>query len=412
MRFPGKTARLAGMVLAPLLVAVAGVALHKATHPAPAIAAVTNDTAAAVRASQAFLASLTPEQRTAINLPFDSPMKSHWHNFPPMMAKRPGLPFSALTPQQRELGFAVLRSVLGDYGYKKVTAITSADEHLGETAQVGFATGPNAYLMAIFGTPSLTDPWAIEYGGHHLGLNVAIKGSAQEMAPTLTGAYPNVYTKDGKEVFVLHDEVDNARKLATSLTSEQRAKAFPPMQIWNFVLGPGHDGQVVQPEGLKGSAMTKDQKAMLMDVVGAWVNVMNESAAKRKTDEIRQHIDDTYFLWSGNTTERGRAYFRVQGPTLWIEYSPQLVGGPGAFVPGGGPGGGRPGGGPPGGGFGGGGRPGGGPPPGFGGDRWPPPDLDMNELAKAPGAKLDIGHVHTVYRDFTDDYGSKLVASK
>jgi hypothetical protein len=306
----------------------------------------------------------------------------------------------------------VLRSVLGDYGYKKVTAITSADEFLGKSTEVGFPTGPNAYLFAIFGTPSLTEPWAIEYGGHHLGLNVAIKGSEQEMAPTLTGAYPNVYTKDGKEIFVLHDEVDSARKLATSLTSEQRAKAFPPMQIWNFVLGPGHDGQVVQPEGLKGSAMTKEQKAMLMDVVGSWVNVMNESAAKRKMDQVRQHIDDTYFLWSGNTTERGRAYFRVQGPTLWIEYSPQLVGGPGAFTPGGGPGGGgRPGGGRPGGGFGG-GRPGGGPPPGFGGDKWPPPDLDMNELAKAPGAKLDIGHVHTVYRDFTDDYGAKLVASK
>ena len=74
------------------------------------------------------------------------------------------------------------------------------------------------------------------------------------MAPTLTGAYPNIYSKDGKEIFVLHDEVDRAMKLVNSLSAENRSKAMSPTPIWDFVLGPGHDGQVIQPEGLKASA--------------------------------------------------------------------------------------------------------------------------------------------------------------
>jgi len=39
--------------------------------------------------------------------------------------------------------------------------------------------------------------------------------------------------------------------------------------------------------------------------------------------EIRAHLAETYFAWSGQTTNGSMAYFRVQGPTLVIEYAPQ-----------------------------------------------------------------------------------------
>ena len=55
---------------------------------------------------------------------------------------------------------------------------------------------------------------------------------------------------------------------------------------------------------------------------------------------------DTYFAWSGPTTNGSMAYFRVQGPTLVIEYAPQR----------------------------------------------------------------SIDHIHTIYRDPTNDYGAKYVA--
>lgn len=374
--------------------------LRSAAAPQASAISATGATMAAVTAAQAFLSSLNSTQYAKAALVYNDPTKSHWHNLPPTMAPRPGIAFSDLTPAQRTLGINVLRAVLSPYGYQKVTDITSADNFLGTDMGIGFPTGPNAYLLAVFGTPSSTEPWAIEYGGHHLGLNVAISGRNHTMAPTLTGAYPNIYKKDGKDIFVLHDEVDRAMKLVNSLSADQRSKAIAPMQIWNFILGPGHDGQMVQPEGLKASEMSVAQKAMLVDVAAAWVNIMNEESAREKLAEITRTMNDTYFLWSGDTITRGMAYFRIQGPTVWIEYSPQTAGGFGSVSQGGGRGA-R-------GGDGRGGRgPGdrGGPPP-FAGT-WPPPDLDNAQFANDPNRKLDPTHVHTVYRDFTNDYGVK-----
>ena len=47
--------------------------------------------------------------------------------------------------------------------------------------------------------------------------------------------------------------------------------------------------------------------------------------------EIKAGLDDTWFAWSGPTTveagKNGRAYYRIQGPKLVIEYAPQRLGG-------------------------------------------------------------------------------------
>lgn len=47
--------------------------------------------------------------------------------------------------------------------------------------------------------------------------------------------------------------------------------------------------------------------------------------------EIKAGLYDTWFAWSGPTTHEpgrnGSAYYRIQGPKLIIEFSPQRVGG-------------------------------------------------------------------------------------
>lgn len=47
--------------------------------------------------------------------------------------------------------------------------------------------------------------------------------------------------------------------------------------------------------------------------------------------EIEAGLDETYFLWSGPTThaagKNGSSYYRIQGPKVVIEFSPQGVGG-------------------------------------------------------------------------------------
>ena len=93
----------------------------------------------------------------------------------------------------------MVHAVLSTYGEQKVRSIMAADQYLGEEMGAAFPTGPDAYMLAIFGTPSATAPWEVQFNGHHLGVNVTIIGANHVLAPTLTAAYPNIYTKGDTE---------------------------------------------------------------------------------------------------------------------------------------------------------------------------------------------------------------------
>jgi hypothetical protein len=73
--------------------------------------------------------------------------------------------------------------------------------------------------------------------------------------------------------------------------------------------------------------MSDKQKTMLLDVIAEWVAIMNESAASARMAQLKADLNETWFAWSGPTTfEPGtniRAYYRIQGPHLVIEYAPQ-----------------------------------------------------------------------------------------
>lgn len=87
-----------------------------------------------------------------------------------------------------------------------------------------YASG--TYTVGVFGEPSATTPWMLQFGGHHLGLNVVIAGTHGVMTPTLTGAQPAVYTSKGKTVRVLAQENDKAFALLGALDEAQRKQAI------------------------------------------------------------------------------------------------------------------------------------------------------------------------------------------
>jgi hypothetical protein len=121
----------------------------------------------------------------------------------------------------------------------------------------------------------------------------------------------------------LGNENDKAFGLINALTAAQQKQAILNYQVADTVLGPGHDGEVIQPEGVRASTLTGTQQAMLLDLIKEWVSILNDTAASAKMAEIKSHIADTYFAWSGPTTNGSAAYFRIQGPTVAIEYAPQ-----------------------------------------------------------------------------------------
>lgn len=363
-----------------LLSVVPAVAQTSAPQVSPALVradetATVQQTHVVVIAAQSFLSTLDAQKRAAVELPFtiqkfatlarfrrsapNQPVQpvtdaqahqptvrgpgmgppggfvgerygaSIWSNFPVSDVLRPGLQMGQLTVAQQTAALHVLQTVLSPKGYQKVLDIMGADQALADSG-TPFASGKAVYTIAIFGDPSETKPWMIQFGGHHLGLNIVIDGEHGAMTPTLTGAQPAVYTANGKVVRVLAGENDRAFALLDALDVKQRQQAILPYKVEDLVQGPGHDGETIVPEGIKGSALTAVQQELLMAVIGEWAGIINETYAAPRLKEIREGLNDTWFAWSGPTTHapgrNGSSYYRIQGPRLLIEFSPQGVG--------------------------------------------------------------------------------------
>lgn len=282
-----------------------------------------------VAAANKLLASLDESQRGKVLFDFkDEAQRKRWSNLPTASVKRAGLRVGDLTAAQRSAAMGVLAAALSRSGYQKVLQIVQADEVLKSTSGGGRSIfGQDEYYISFLGQPSITEPWMVQFGGHHLGLNITLAGEEGTLAPSHTGAQPAIYELEGKTVRPLGRETDKAFALMNALDETQRKQAVLGFEMRDLVLGPGRDGQTIQPEGIKGSALTEPQREMLLDLASEWTGIMPEAAAKTKLEEVRQHLTETWFAWSG-PTEKGRAaYFRIQGPTVIIEYAPQRLGG-------------------------------------------------------------------------------------
>jgi len=326
---------------APVVLAQRGTAPATATTPAAATARI-------VAAAQAVVATLDDAGKAKVQFPFDGPQKTRWSNLPSGIFQREGLRLGELTASQRAAVMNLLTVALSADGYRKVTDIMRGDEVLksgdgggaprGGGAQApppaggrggrggrggGLIFGQDEYFLAFVGTPSTTTPWMLQFGGHHLAINLTLAGSQSSMTPSLPAAQPASYTIEGREIRPLGKENDKAFALINALDATQRSQAILAFQIRDLVLGPGQDGRVIQPEGLRASTMSAAQQTMLLDLAKEWAGIVTDAFADVRMADIRANLAGTYFAWSGPTTNGSAAYFRIQGPTLVIEYAPQ-----------------------------------------------------------------------------------------
>jgi Protein of unknown function (DUF3500) len=323
-----------------LTIAATGLAHRGATSPTTSVSAASDTTARIVAAAQAVLTTLDEAGRAKVQFPFEGPQKARWSNLPSGIFQREGLRMGDLTPAQRASVNALLSTALSRDGYRKVTEIIRGDEVLrtaqGRSGPAAGGSGPGGpgggggvrfgedeYYLALVGAPSVTAPWMLQFGGHHLAINLTMAGSQATMAPSLPAAQPASYTFEGRTVRPLGNENDKAFALVNALDDAQRKQAILGYRVADLVLGPGQDGRTIQPEGIRASALSTPQQTMLLDLVREWTGIMTDAFAVPRMAEIRTNLPETYFAWSGPTTNGSAAYFRIQGPTLVIEYAPQ-----------------------------------------------------------------------------------------
>jgi hypothetical protein len=285
-----------------------------------------------VSAANTFLSTLNEQQRQKVLFAFDDDkQRARWSNLPVEMVPRGGIRLGEMNASQRAAALALVSSALSRRGFEKVEEIMGGDQLLRTNDGNNPMFGKDLYYISILGKPSETSPWMLQFGGHHLALNITIAGERGVLTPTLTGAQPALYTMDGKTVRPLGQESDKALALLNALDESQRKQAILSYRLADLVLGPGQDGKTIVPEGLKASSMNERQRAMLLDLISEWSGIIHESAAAARMAELKADINESWFAWSGPITatpgKNIAAYYRIQGPHLVIEYAPQRLGG-------------------------------------------------------------------------------------
>jgi hypothetical protein len=282
-----------------------------------------------VEAAEALLEALDESQKEAVSFAFDDDeQRAHWSNFPTGIFQRNGVKLGDMTDAQQTATFDLLAAILSPKGYQQVVDTVNADQALKESSSGGMLVfGRAEYYLSILGTPSATSPWMVQFGGHHLAINATIVGGDITLAPSLTGAQPASYVLNGATIRPQGIEIDSAFALINALDAGQQAKAVLGAMYIDLVLGPGQDGKVLSPEGIKASELTTEQQALLLKLIAERVEILNLEDAAAQTEKFKANLADTYFSWYGPTTAGSAAYYRITGPTLAIEYSPQGMGG-------------------------------------------------------------------------------------
>ncbi|WP_406005446.1 DUF3500 domain-containing protein [Streptomyces sp. NBC_00637] len=329
--------RLAAGVAAALLVATVfssgASAAPEAPSGNPAAAAGSDSTAQATAAADVltavntFLGTLSSSQKTSVQASRTQANLSKWSNLPDALFARAGIRMDALTSAQQTAVLDILAAALSPEGFTQVTGITYGDGVLKAQGGVDLDFGADHYWIRILGTPSATGKWTIQYGGHHLAVNITLSGGTITLGPTLWGAQPASYTRGGATVEPLAGEASKAFAVVRSLNATQLATAVLDTPVKEIILGAGQDGKTLSYEGVKGSALTSAQKTLLLSLINEWITPLDSEQAAPKLVDAQTNLDATYFAWSGSTTVGQPIYYRVQSPTFTIEFAHQQGGG-------------------------------------------------------------------------------------
>jgi len=284
-----------------------------------------------VGAADAFLRSLSDQQRKAVLFAFnDNSQRAKWSNFPNGIFPRSGLKRGDLNAQQNAALDQLLATVLSDKGVRNTRLQMAADDALKASESGGGGPSPNFgsanYYVSFLGMPSTEHPWMFQFGGHHLAINATFAGPRASFSPMLTGGQPLTVNYGGQKTYITKEELDAARSFLASLDPQQKAAAVRGNAAIQLVLGPGEYGTTIAPEGVRGSSLQEQQKQLLLNVIQARVDQFNARDANATMTEVRREIGDTYFGWWGPEQPFGAAYYRVTGPHIVLEYSPQKLG--------------------------------------------------------------------------------------
>lgn len=312
-----------------------GVTTDGTARPAPRAATPNGaPVAAMVEAAQALLAGLDGATQAALCRPMISADWRRWHNMP-LQWTRDGISLEDFSDAGRAGFMALVQATLGDSGFAHVQELMAINRFSGELIGRVAYLNEWCYQPAIFGTPSLTDPWGWQLYGHHLALNVVVIGDHMTVSPVFLAAEPTVVDAGparGADAFIENEEAGIA--LIRGLSPPLRARAITLESILNEDVPPGRrhwadslhlggafqDNRVIPLEGIAAAEMTQADRARLLACAETFFKVLPAGVRAARMAEIAAHLDDTWLVWMGGYDDWSPFYFRLQSPVLLAEF--------------------------------------------------------------------------------------------
>jgi hypothetical protein len=282
--------------------------------------AAANEMAAA---ANNLIASFTPDQKLATVFAMDHDHRLDWHFIPKV---RKGTALKEMTPQQRHLTTALLAASLSAKGLVKTSYIMSLEEVLKriEALNPRAARDPELYYVSIFGDPGPGKTWGWRFEGHHLSLNFTIvDGLHVSGTPSMMGTNPGlVLNGPHKGLQILADEENIARKLAKSLSTNQKSEAIINEKAPADILSENRRKiSPLEPVGIGWKHLNGNQQELVWKLVKTYVERARGGIAEADLKKIiAAGQENIHFAWAGGL-ERGQGhYYRIQGPTFLVEY--------------------------------------------------------------------------------------------
>jgi hypothetical protein len=273
-------------------------------------------------AANNFLNALTPEEQAKATYAFTDEERFDWHFIP---KARKGLPFKEMTAAQQKLAHALLNSGMSQRGYAKATTIMSLDAILKEIEQgKGPVRDSDLYYFTIFGKPGATDAWGWRVEGHHLSLNFVVRGDDVLAAtPAFLGSNPaEVMSGPRKGLRVLGEEDDLGRQFVKSLSLEEQKIAILSNTSPNEVItGNQRKAMLLTPPGLAAAKMSGKQRDALLLLIKDYARRHRTEVAEVDLRKIEKAgFGKVCFAWAGGLEPGQGHYYRIQGPTFLIEF--------------------------------------------------------------------------------------------
>ena len=296
--------------------------------------------------------SLTADQRARVLLPHADAGRTQWNFLPE--SGRHGLPLGELGRHQEVLTHRLIAESMSLPAYARVVQVMANEHVLRELNVPVFghvaATFRDArgFFLTFFGQPQPDTTWGWRLVGHHLSVNVTVvDGDLVNVTPFLLGAEParfgpfRILGEEEDAAFVLLDSLTNAQQQAAVIHSKPPADFVTrTVATVGEVEYPAHHGVGrrdamisdedrralayfrAHPRGVAAGGLSDVQRRHFDLLLAQFVERARPGLVGFEMDRIAAAggVEALHFAWAGGTLIDQPHYFRIQGPVTLIEF--------------------------------------------------------------------------------------------